>query len=112
MRLNVSAVRMDKGARPTSSLIHTGFLSTLCFEPFYTIFIDPEGNAAPCNGAGRGVRGLNVTRRCLKDVWFSDHFAAVRKKMLVRKPIESCLKCGLADMTDKLRGNLAELLGK
>lgn len=82
------------------------FLSSICFEPFYTLFVDPQGRSAPCNGLGIGFEDQKLLDKELEEVWFSQKFDEIRERVINRKPMDSCLKCGLSDMTEKLRRNL------
>jgi radical SAM protein with 4Fe4S-binding SPASM domain len=111
-KLNTDMVKFSKEknikTQRQEKITKNNFLSSICFEPFYTIFVDPEGNTAPCNGYGKGYSTHNITKMNLEDIWFSNLFNSIRKRMNEKKPLESCLKCGLMDMTENLRRNLIE----
>jgi radical SAM protein with 4Fe4S-binding SPASM domain len=110
--LNTSALEDHeiKNDKENEKALNSKFFSIFCFEPFYCIFIDPEGNAAPCNGSGKGNKKYNIKNLSLKEIWFSDYFDSVRKMLLKGELTENCLKCGSLDMTQKLKIKLSEFI--
>lgn len=108
LKLNADMIELSKGRNEEKNVVKNDFISSLCFEPFYTIFVDPAGNTAPCNGQGEGYTNYNITKMSLEDIWFSDLFESTRKMMIDKRPMESCSKCGLTDMTEHLRKDLME----
>lgn len=86
--------------------------ATNCFEPFYTLFIDPSGNVAQCSPAGSGYKELNVRDKSLQDIWYSKKLSSIRKLIGAGGRLECCLKCGLTDMREAIRKELLEFLGR
>ena len=86
------------------------FLSSLCYEPFYNIFIDPSGNTAPCCGPGIGNKNLNLSKISLKQVWESQLFESKRKSVLNKELTLDCKNCGLLDMTSELRMEILKII--
>ncbi len=105
LNLNIDMIEEEKN-RNSNETNKPKFLSPLCFEPFYTLFIDPKGNVAPCCGPGVGYKDCNVKQKSLKEIWFSNKFNLIRKEITEGKPKESCFSCGLLDMTKELRDDL------
>lgn len=83
------------------------YMITRCFEPFYSIFIDPRGNANFCCTAGdsKTLRD-NVITKSLEDLWYSRFFNKVRKIIISNGKVEKCDICGLSDMTNELRNDI------
>jgi MoaA/NifB/PqqE/SkfB family radical SAM enzyme len=82
-----------------------------CFEPFYTILIDPQGNAAPCSPVGRGLPNSNVLRLGLSQIWY-ENFGETRENILKNVSYDYCRNCGLLDMHEHLRKKMIEFVGK
>lgn len=81
-------------------------LKTRCFEPFYSIFIDPKGNANFCCAAGDGDSKNNITINGLENMWYGQFFTNIRNLILNNGLTEKCGACGLLDMTSELRNDL------
>lgn len=64
-----------------------------CYEPWYVMVIDPEGNVAPCCPAGMGDKGTNIKNMDLKEAWTSRYFQRVRKHILEDLPLDICEVC-------------------
>lgn len=77
-----------------------------CFEPFYSIFIDPKGNANFCCAAGDSIDEQNIVKRGLECIWYDDFFNEIRKIILHNQKTPKCDNCGLLDMTKELRQDL------
>ncbi|MFH1849317.1 MAG: radical SAM protein [archaeon] len=85
--------------------IERKYLSARCYEPFYSMFIDPKGNANFCCAAGDG-RDENNIRQGLEKVWYGAFFNRIREKVRRNEATEKCHNCGLLDMTRELREDL------
>ncbi len=79
---------------------------TFCYEPLYSIFIDPKGNANFCCTAGDSVDSQNVARKGLKAIWEGKFLSAIRKGMLAGRSLPKCHNCGLYDMTHDLKRDM------
>ncbi len=104
------SVKNDGGGLRTvtiSKKIH----KTWCFEPFYSMLIDPEGNVAPCAPAGSGFKELNVKENSLRKIWLSEKLQHIRKILMKGKPLEWCKKCGLLDMRERIKNDLINFVG-
>ncbi|MFH8086731.1 MAG: radical SAM protein [Candidatus Aenigmatarchaeota archaeon] len=69
-----------------------------CLDPFYVMFIDPFGKVGTCTSAGIGLDELDLRKKELKEIWFSEIFNHVREKMLNGETTEKCKFCGLKDI--------------
>jgi len=76
---------------------------TFCYEPLYSIFIDPKGNANYCCTAGDSENSQNVVNRGLRAVWYGNYLMGVRGTMLAGGKTPKCFNCGLYDMTHDLK---------
>ncbi|MDI6826367.1 MAG: radical SAM/SPASM domain-containing protein [Candidatus Aenigmarchaeota archaeon] len=83
------------------------FLKMRCFEPFYGMLIDPEGFVTHCVPHGMGNKKLSVKKKSLKEIWLSEYFERIRNNILNGEMMKCCVKCGLLDMSDELRNDLA-----
>lgn len=73
-----------------------------CYEPFYSIFVDPKGNYNFCCAAGDGIDDNNISQG-LEKLWYGDFFNNIRNSLSNHNLAEKCSKCGLLDMTSNLR---------
>ena len=79
-----------------------------CFEPLYTIFIDPNGYVNGCSPAGKGLPSLNVKEKSLGEIWKSKELQQIRKQVLRGFQFEFCRKCGLTDLKIHIRNSLID----
>lgn len=79
---------------------------TFCYEPLYSIFIDPKGNANFCCTAGDSNSTQNVATRGLENIWYGSYLMAVKRGMLAGKSTPRCHNCGLYDMTHDLKRDM------
>jgi MoaA/NifB/PqqE/SkfB family radical SAM enzyme len=111
--LNTDMVRIEKNVQKKEKKIYHSILirkinKCNCFEPFYTILIDPNGFVAGCSPAGKGIKSLNVKEKSLKEIWFSEELSQVRKKIMAGQQFNYCSKCGLTDMRMRIKNDLLE----
>lgn len=105
----LNSTENDGGFINKSELIEN-IIKANCFEPFYSILIDPEGKVAQCAPAGSGYGNLSVDRKSIRNVWYSKKLNSVRKKVLEGGTLDCCIKCGLTDMKEHLRRDLINFL--
>jgi MoaA/NifB/PqqE/SkfB family radical SAM enzyme len=79
-----------------------------CFEPFYTMLIDPSGFVAGCSPSGKGIKSLNIKEKTLREIWLSKELSEIREKILNGCKFDYCLKCGLTDMRMRIKNDLLE----
>jgi MoaA/NifB/PqqE/SkfB family radical SAM enzyme len=111
--LNLEKIACDGGEfQPpfNSKKFIRSFLKMRCFEPWYGMLIDPEGNVAHCVPHGMGNKKFNVKTKLLKDIWLSSYFMSIRKKILNGSMMKSCYNCGLIDMSNELRTDLNKFI--
>ena len=82
------------------------YMKTRCFEPFYSMFIDPKGNVNYCCAAGDGKDENNIIKKGLNQMWYGDFFTNIRSIIIKNDKTENCDSCGLLDMTKGLRDDL------
>ena len=92
--------------------IEKKILATNCFEPFYTIYIDPNGNVGQCSPAGSGYEDLNLKEKTIKDIWYSQKLNSIRKLTASGGSLECCSKCGLVDVRENIRRELLKFFGE
>jgi hypothetical protein len=109
LTIEQTSTKEKNEAKPLSVLTEK-IIRSRCFEPFYSILIDPEGCAAPCSPAGQGIPTLNVLTYSLPEIWASKEFDEVRKKISKGMPLNNCHNCGLLDMHERLRRELIEFV--
>jgi len=86
------------------------YLHTRCFEPFYSMFIDPKGNANYCCAAGDGKDENNILKSGLEKMWYGDFLTNIRNLIIHHGATENCERCGLLDMTKELRNDLKKYI--
>ncbi|MEM5829491.1 MAG: radical SAM protein [Candidatus Aenigmatarchaeota archaeon] len=69
-----------------------------CLDPFYVMFIDPFGKVGTCTSAGEGIAELDLRKKNLNEIWFSDVFNKIREKMLNGEVTEKCQFCGMKNI--------------
>jgi len=106
--LNLDMVKMGDGG--VQSSIKKKIMKACCFEPFYSFLIDPSGNVGHCGPSGSGNPELNLLKRSLKDIWYGEILNGIRKKIANGEVLECCSKCGLTDMSERLRREMIEFV--
>lgn len=96
---------LDKSKGAGEQLQH---FRTFCYEPLYSIFIDPKGNANFCCTAGDSVDSQNVARNGLENIWYGKFLMSIRQGMLAGCSTPKCHNCGLYDMTHDLKLDMKE----
>ena len=96
-----------RGSLGTEPIQH---FKTFCYEPLYSIFIDPKGNANYCCTAGDSVDSQNVARYGLYNIWRGQYLTGIRKVMLAGKTTPKCFNCGLYDMTHDLKRDMKKFV--
>jgi MoaA/NifB/PqqE/SkfB family radical SAM enzyme len=90
--------------------ISVNYLHTRCFEPFYSMFIDPKGNVNYCCAAGDGKEENNIKSSSIEKMWYGKFFGDVRKSVISGGKTDSCERCGLLDMTKELRQDICKYM--
>jgi len=83
---------------------------TFCYEPLYSIFIDPKGNANYCCTAGDSSKEQNVAIHGFKNIWYGKYLSGVRGTMLAGGKTPKCFNCGLYDMTHDLKRDMKKFV--
>jgi MoaA/NifB/PqqE/SkfB family radical SAM enzyme len=87
-------------------------LKVRCYEPWYDILINPNGQVARCAAYSTRREPINVKEQSLKSIWFGEFFNQVRKNVVCNIPMEGCKECGLLSNTKILRRDLEKFLKK
>lgn len=87
------------------------FMEAPCFEPWYTIMIDPYGRAGFCpSGLTKWMRKTNLVEKSLEEVWYGPYFSNARRLILAHRPFEQCLGCGIKSLRKHISIELKEYL--
>lgn len=97
---------------PREGAPHLSHSKTVCYEPLYTIFIDPQGNANFCCNAGDSVDSQNVARSGLMNIWYGAYLTAIRQGMLAGRGMPQCRSCGMHNVTLELKQDLRKYVGR
>lgn len=82
------------------------FLNLRCYEPWYTLAIDPFGDPGPCLTSAEGNPNYTLKRNRVIDVWYGDYFNKIRSRLAKNKLIGKCTHCTVTDMREKIGLNL------
>jgi len=74
-----------------------------CYEPWYDILINSDGQVARCAAFSTRREPINIRNQSLKEIWFGNFFNQVRKNVVLNMPMEGCERCGLLTNTSVLR---------
>jgi len=88
--------------------IKNDFLSLPCYEPWYHIVIKVDGTAGPCCIYDK--KKLNIKNKTLKEIWYSNYFNKLRKKIIKGKLPDFCKICNAGQIMENKR--IRELLEK
>lgn len=84
----------DSTNMPHGEIVRTesGIAKSMCFEPFTSLTIHPNGLAGPCC-VFWDEDANSVKDRLLKDVWYGPYFEQLRKDFMENKPKRYCALC-------------------
>jgi len=85
-------------------------LSYRCFEPWYDLLINPDGQVGRCAAFATRKEPVNVRKERLKEIWFGDYLNQVRENVIQKKPMEGCYPCGLMSNTLILKWEMKKLI--
>lgn len=80
---------MHRGFKPVSG---RGITSAMCYEPWTSMAIMPDGKLGPCC-AMHSEHALSVKDRTLEEVWNGAYMTEVRAGMLNGQPPDYCRRC-------------------
>lgn len=73
----------------------------LCFEPWCTIVIHPDGSLNPCQ---HNSRASHIGSRSLKDAWYNDSYLESMRKMHAKRTLpDFCQMCCSAVVVEHLK---------
>lgn len=73
----------------------------LCFEPWNTIVVHPDGSLNPCQ---HNSKASHIGKRSLKDVWYNDPYLESMRKMHAKKALpDFCQMCCSAVVAQHLK---------
>lgn len=77
-----------------------------CFQPWYNIFIDPEGRVGPCCELSR--ESISLKQKSLKTIWY-DQIEPIRARLMKGDLFGECSSCGMWQImeTQRIRKLLA-----
>jgi MoaA/NifB/PqqE/SkfB family radical SAM enzyme len=78
-------------------------LKLRCYEPWYGMLINPDGQVGRCSALIFRDEPLNIREMSLKKIWNSDFLNIVRESVLQGKLLKGCEQCGLLSTTATLK---------
>ena len=69
-----------------------GLVPSMCYEPWTSLAILPDGSVGPCCAFG-DPRALSIKNRSLAEVWHGAYMGQVREGMLTGHPPDYCKRC-------------------
>jgi MoaA/NifB/PqqE/SkfB family radical SAM enzyme len=70
-----------------------GLVSSMCYEPWTSLAILPDGSVGPCCAFGGDPEALSIKRLSLAEVWNGAYMNQVREGMLTGHPPDYCKRC-------------------
>jgi len=93
-----------------SSSKYSGFVSSLCFEPWWHLVIKVDGSVQPC--CLFDSKEENVKNKSLREIWFGKFFNRIRENMIKKNFSKFCSVCNTGQVAEniKIRSELNELM--
>ena len=66
---------------------------TICIYPWIHIYANPDGSVLPCCVADHHKHLGNVRENTLEEIWNSEKYKAIRRKMIAGERCEECRGC-------------------
>jgi len=111
-RSNIKYILEEKRQEENQKINNENLLSSICFNPWYTILIYPNGKVTYCCAVPlEMIKGddPDVKKNSLKSIWYGKNFNEIRKTLLkrfiVKKVCDYCFE-GLVDENENLSNNL------
>lgn len=82
-----TAMPHGNAARP-----ETGMASSMCFEPFTSLTIQPNGSTGPCC-VFWDEKANSIKDQSLEEVWLGPYFEGMRENFLNNRPMHYCSLC-------------------
>jgi radical SAM protein with 4Fe4S-binding SPASM domain len=95
-----------------TDLSQENILSMRCYEPWYNILINPNGNVSRCAAYSTRREPINIKKMSLKKIWFGEFFTQIRKNIVRNIEMEGCSRCGLLTNTRIVRRDLVKFLNE
>lgn len=95
---------MDKAMADASAA--DSLTDALCFMPWYNLSVFADGRTLPCFILSD--KGLSLKDHTLEDIWESEYFNILRKKMLTGRLSKDCARCNPWNLakTEEIRAAL------
>lgn len=87
-----------------------GFPGAMCFEPFSTVTIQPDGRTGPCC-VFWDEKANSVKEQSLSEVWHGPYLEHVRDRFLRNEPMHYCSLCP-SSLYARIDATREELLGR
>lgn len=84
------------------------FLNLRCYETWYTLAIDAQGNPGPCVTGAIGDPDFNLRNRTLHDLWYGEYFMRIRSHLIENRLIGPCSHCTVTDLREGTGRDLRE----
>ncbi|MEM5855507.1 MAG: radical SAM protein [Candidatus Aenigmatarchaeota archaeon] len=79
------------------------FLKLRCFEPWYSLVVNPDGLVGRCTAYIVRDEPLNIRDMSLKEIWYSEYLNQVRDNVRNGIMMVGCEQCGLMSTTATLK---------
>lgn len=82
------------------------FFNYRCYEPWYSMLINPDGRVGRCASFVTREEPINVKNESLREIWFGDFMNGVRENVKKNIIMKGCDPCALQSNTIVLRREL------
>ncbi len=96
------------GKRNKNQIIERKFLSLPCFEPWYSISIDPYGFISPCCNWGKGKEEFSIVGKSLSEVWYGEYMEYFRDMISEGRLEGPCRGCNMKFVSDEISKELKD----
>jgi len=95
---------------PFSSEEGLWFLKLRCYEPWYSISIQPDGRVSRCAAFFTRKESVSIRDDTLENIWYGNFFEEVRENVIKGVMMEGCSQCGLISSTNYIKSLFPLLL--
>jgi len=78
-------------------------LPVRCYEPWYSMIINPDGMIGRCTAFVSRNEPINIRDSTLEDIWYGDFFTKIRDNIRNNIMMDGCANCGLLNSTNFIK---------